>query len=237
MCVVVHRMDLTRHSWEFHDVADARQMQERPLAGFSFVEVLAAMMVFTLVFLTGFAGIGRLMLIQDQSYARTIASSAALLVADWHHRRQQEGGRFAISLTQVSLGVVGNPGTNDCLLTKVPNSHVADIVWKGSDFSWNSSNKPEASDEFYVFNRTPSIMPVGTEQIDLAHPRSSVCEYDALLLCVSPPSARESDSKLTFRQITFWHGPPSIVQGLRSGHEMNTLVLVGRYVIADTFAP
>jgi hypothetical protein len=204
-------------------------------SAFSLVEILAAIMAFTLVFLAGFAGISRLMLTQDQNYARTVAASAVMLIADWHHRKQASGSAYSTSITNSGLGVITNDTSG--LLTVITNTNVANITWKGLDFAWSSANSPAVTDTFAVFNRHPSAMPPGTIGFSLAGPTETTSEYDTLLVCISPPSSRESDSKLDFRQYSFWYAAAPIISGLRTGSDRNTLQLVGRYVIADTFVP
>lgn len=216
--------------------------------GFTLVEVLASIAAFTIVFLAGFGGIGKLLLTQDQNYARTLAASAAMLIADWHHRMQMDGtfavSNLAKSITDASGGTVASDSSH--LLFTVPVANVANVKWRGYDYNWTAANTPDTGagkDTFYLFNSNPTLSltaPATPITLNLANDpanKFTAYEYSMLLVSISPPSAKEADSKLTFRQISFWYGPPQILNDMRTSAPNITLELVGRFVIADTYAP
>lgn len=210
--------------------------------GFTLIEVLASITAFTIVFLAGFGGIGKLLLTQDQNYARTLAASAAMLIADWHHHAQVAATDFTKSLVDTGTGVVSSSSTDTThLLAQIPAGNLGSIKWHGYDFTWTGDNKPDTSkDQFYVFNATPSLStPAISLDLNNDHTKNPFTdyEYEMLLVCVSPASSKEGDSHVTFRQLSFWYGPPNILKDLRTASQTITLELVGRFLIADTYAP
>lgn len=170
----------------------------RPDSGFTLIEVLVSIGAFVLVFLAGFAGIGRLMVTQNANFSRTVGASAAMIMARWHAERPSANGLVG-NLTDPAF----NGGTTNLLTEVTVNVRRAMnqwgvagndvIVFRGTDFIGTttpstadfggmasppanpyegySEDPAKSKDRFFVFNSGGiSDQANGGELLDLSNP-------------------------------------------------------------------
>lgn len=142
------------------------------------------------------------------------AAFARLLQQETVSYHRTLGASAAMLLTDwhVDKGAGGflghTTGVNDPLrtITLGPN-----IVFKGGD--------PDAADTYCLFNQS-------ADSVDLKL-------YGQLLVAVSAPGAREADSHIAWRQLTFYYASTTAVTGAKPC----TLESVGRYLVPDDIQP
>jgi prepilin-type N-terminal cleavage/methylation domain-containing protein len=183
-------------------ISDPRRRWAR--RGFTLIEVIGAVAAFTIAFLAGSAAFARLLQQQTTTYHRTLAASAAMLLTDWHVDKNSPGtDGFLVSTTDI----LDAPGTD----TLFDNRNL--------QFS-NEDGSSTAADADVVRVFKPSVS--GFDDRALATFRS-------LVITVSPPSATEADSTMTWRQVTFWQGHAENVLLKKP----TTLHFLARFLIPD----
>jgi type II secretory pathway pseudopilin PulG len=187
----------------------------RNKSAFTLIEVLAAVGAFTIAFLAGFAAIGTFMIKQDAAYQRTIAATAAMLLADQHLR-------YTGSLTaaQAALPASGSmtqraiAGANPLLVAASP---TATITKRGGDFV--------TGDKYFVFAAGTITDPtLNSAQFDLS-------EYQALVITTSATVADTAGVYQT--QANFWYGSRDDILS----NKATTIEFLGRYLLPDMMVP
>ena len=175
----------------------------RPIRrGFTLVEVIGAVTAFTIAFLAGSAAFARLLQQQTVNYHRSLGSAAAMLLTDWHVDANN-GNDLVTNIAD---------GTPDPVVTSKPLYRLPSI---GGQVRFKNADYV-AGDDVCVFHAAAS-----------GH---DLRLYGSLVVTISPPSAREADSLLTWRQMTMWYGSVEGVLNNRS----TSLEFVGRYLVPDT---
>lgn len=182
-------------------------------AGFTLIEVLAAVSLFSLMFLAAAGTIGSLTAQQALNYQRAVAGSAVLLLADWHAARAARQTPQAGFLDNASLA--GANASHPLRLIPAP----PPLRFVGGEHG--------AGDAVLVFNPDPiaDAMAGGA--------RLGFDAYAGLVLTASEPSRREADSGLTFRQLSFWHGRRDEVLAGRPA----TVRFLARFLLPDRGEP
>jgi prepilin-type N-terminal cleavage/methylation domain-containing protein len=199
-------------------------------AGFTLVEVLAAVTIFIIAFLSGTACISQLLVNETMQYQRTMAGTAAMLLADYHVRHALAEGAAPADLigNTASIGA----GLPTPLLTEQFSSEPTpwdNLVFSDGDFA--------PGDRVFAFVPGPVTDSLSSAALDLS-------EYQCLLLTVSP-SVVEADSHLAFRQVSFWYLPSNVLAAVAptSGAPAYTTahpasaVFLGRYLLPDRYQP
>ena len=115
--------------------------------GFTLIEVVGACAAFTIAFLAGSAAFARLLQQQTVNYHRTLASAAAMLLADWH---VDAGSGAFLGNTSPLLDAI-TPGPQ--------------VKFKGADYI--------TGDSMYVFKPTVSLTSVYASLIITVSPQSA----------------------------------------------------------------
>jgi len=185
-------------------------------AGFTLIEILASMGAFILVFLTGSAGLMRLMQTQTINQQRTVAASAALLLTDWHATKSPlSENQFLNDITgaptpiATMVGVPSWPGSSN-----TPNS----IKWKGLRLDLI------APSGLLLYFMPTATSPTG-EVLDLT-------AYKDILFSVSDQKTDWS-SGMTFHAVSFWQGDPASTLPT----SVDTFYYLGTYIIPNQSVP
>lgn len=192
-------------------------------AGFTLVEVVAAMGAFTVAFLAGFAAIGTFMIRQDMNYQRTVASAAVMLIADRHaHHSAQLSATSAAAATQSSLReiCIGSSATHAYLQYVTPT--MSKVRFKGGDMD-------KINDKIFVF-RTGAIKdPLMVDPVGSASPaRVNLNDYQNIIVTMSVPNT-EADSGIDFTQVSLWYGyREDLINNVDT-----TVEFLGRFLVAD----
>jgi type II secretory pathway pseudopilin PulG len=161
--------------------------------GFTLIEILCAMGAFILVFLTGSGGLMRLMMTQTNNQQRTVAASAALLLADWHTSKYISAP--ASFLTNISDVVDPTPTGTVAGMTNNWGATLSDKKkhWRGE--------LPDGSEKVYTFKTSAAAGPYALA--DLA-------AYQQIIVTVSDKpidvSTAEPTTGMKFHVVTFWYG-------------------------------
>ncbi len=196
-------------------------------AGFSLIEVLASITIFTLTFLAGTAGIARLLVTQNHNYQHTVAGAAAMLLADWHVKR-------CVSQSPAMQDFIANTTTapNQILVERlsVQATPWDNVKFHGGDFVATGAN----ADRVFSFTAASVTDALAGCSID-------VSEYLPLMVTVSPASTSESDTSMTFREVSFWYLPErnlaDAIAGIYTVARPTVATFVGRYLIPDAYSP
>ena len=149
-----------------------------PKSGFTLIEILAAMGAFILVFLAGSAGLMRLMQTQTLNQQRTVAASAAMLLADWHASKSPHSEDDAIN----DIYGAGNLLQTVCVPAAMPA-----VKWRGATVGMQMVS---------YFN--PSV--VGPPySLDLT-------AYKNIIVTVPFSSQLEVATGMYFQKVNFWYG-------------------------------
>lgn len=178
---------------------------------FTLVEVVGALAAFTIAFLAGSAAFARLLQQQTVNYHRSLGAAAAMLLTDWHCDAG-DGDDFLANTAYAPADVVGSPPIRPLQRLAGPGQ----ARFRGSDWS--------AGDSVCVFLDQAKDGP--DEALDLRL-------YRGLIVTVSRPGQPEADSRMRWRQLTFWYGDR---QAVRDGKRVS-LEYVGRYLVPDQWGP
>lgn len=185
----------------------------RRRAGFTLVEVLAAIGLFSLMFLAAAGAVGSLAAEQSLNYQRAVSGAAMLLLADWHATRAVQQTPQLDFLTNASSSV---PSTTMPLrLVAIPPA----LRFVGGEH--------DPGDAVLVFNPA-TITDTAADGAQL-----SLDAYRRLVLTLSSPSIKEADSGTIFRQLSFWQGSRDDVLAGKAG----TVRFLARFLIADRCQP
>lgn len=182
-------------------------------AGFSLIEVLAAIGLFSLMFLAAAGAVGSLTSAQSLNYQRAVSSAAVLLLADWHATRAVQETPQQDFLAHASSAT---PSTTVPLrLLAVP----PPLRFVGGEHS--------PGDALLVFN-PGTITDAAADGAQL-----SLESYRRLVLTLSAPSVTEADSGAIFRQVSFWQGNRDDVLAGKT----STVRFLARFLIPDRCEP
>lgn len=189
-------------------ISEPRRIRLR--IGFTLIEVVGAVAAFTIAFLAGSAAFARLLQQQNTSYQRTLAASAAMLVADWNVDKRVKGAGAGFLNNTADL--LEPPGGTPATETLKDNTH---LHFQGDDAG--------KDDTIRVFRKAV----LGYENKELE-------TYQSLVLTVSPVSLDESSAPggialIRWRQVTFWQGRAEDVRVPRAA----TMHYLARYLIPD----
>lgn len=182
-------------------------------AGFTLVEVLAAIGLFSLMFLAAAGAVGSLASEQSLTYQRAVSGAAMLLLADWHTTRAVQQTPQQDFLTNAASA---SPSTTVPLrlLTTPPA-----LRFVGGEH--------DPGDALLVFN-PGTVTDAAADGAQL-----SLDAYRRLVLTLSAPSLKEADSGTIFRQLSFWQGSRDEVLAGKAG----TVRFLARFLIADRCEP
>jgi len=179
---------------------------------FTLVEVIGALAAFTIAFLSGSAAFARLLQQQTVNYHRSLGAAAAMLLTDWH-ADANDTDDFLTNTAYEPADPIATPPARP--LQRLSGPGLAQF--KGGDWQ-------PATDRICVFLDRVQDGPDPVIDLKL---------YRGLIVTVSPPGTGESDSRIRWRQLTFWYGDRAAV---RDGKQVS-LDFVGRYLVPDTWSP
>lgn len=203
-------------------------------SGFTLVEVIASIGIFAVAFLIGASAISSFMLKQEESFQRTVAASAAMLLVDHCYRI----GPPNATATGPNLtgGVSG--------VLKPAHS----TWWSKIRFKGGPKEAIGPSDHCFVFDRsalTVSSHPTsaGVNNIAVGGATINIAEYKSIIVVISdarhverhdtalPASGTTlfSPEGIDWRRMTFWYGyAPDVENGNKT-----TVSFLGSYLYAD----
>lgn len=176
----------------------------RSRSGFTLIEILCAMGAFILVFLTGSGGLMRLMMTQTINQQRTVAASAAMLLADWHTTKSVAASGvndFETDIDGTIADVIGGTGTVSTL---------TNVKWRGT--------KPDSTEKVYTFKTSAAAGPYALADLNA---------YQQLIFTVST-SAGDASS-MNFQVVSFWYGDPLSA----TTNTSDTFEFLGSYLMPD----
>jgi type II secretory pathway pseudopilin PulG len=166
-------------------------------SGFTLIEILCAMGAFILVFLTGSGGLMRLMMTQTTNQQRTVAASAALLLADWHAAKSVAVAPAASNFETNVLDFATHNVT-------YPTVSSLTSMWPASDTDkkkfWRGP-LPHGTENIYTFMTSTALLGAPyAATLDLA-------AYQQIIFTITTPSTADATG-MKFHVVTFWYGDP-----------------------------